>query len=151
MTDEFTPLERAAWGGFMLLYGRMMRLIDDDLQSNFQITHPEFEVLLRLTWEPSHRLRIQDLAARSILSRSGISRVVERLEKAGFVTREQAPEDKRGFYAVLTPAGLARLKAAEQAHIAFVRAHFLSHFDSAELEQMAAFWGRMGAEHGHGE
>jgi DNA-binding MarR family transcriptional regulator len=143
MQDDFTPLEQAAWGGLLGMYGRLFRLIDADLQAHSQITHIEFEVLLRLTWEKGHRLRIQDLATRSVLTRSGVSRVVERLEKIGLVKRERADEDRRGAYAVLTEAGAARLETALPAHVAFVRRHFLTYFTEQELEQMGALWKRV--------
>ena len=70
----------------------------------------------------------------SILTRSGVSRVIERLKKAGLVIREGASEDRRGAYAILTEAGIERFQAASQAHIAFVREHFLAHFSDQELE-----------------
>ncbi len=91
----------------------------------------------------SHRLRIHDLAARSVLTRSGISRLVERLEQAGLVVREKATEDRRGAYAVLTKAGMTHFEAALRQHVAFVRRHFLALFSEAELEQMAVFWQRV--------
>ncbi|MBP7999712.1 MAG: MarR family transcriptional regulator [Chloroflexi bacterium] len=139
----FAPIEQEAWGGFLSTYSRLNRLIEEDLQENTRITHAEFEVLLRLSWVESDRMRIQDLAAQSILTRSGVSRVVERLEKAGLVKREEASEDRRGAYAVLTEAGKERFSAAAQSHIALVREHFLTHFTVAELAQMADFWKRL--------
>jgi DNA-binding MarR family transcriptional regulator len=141
--DRFNELEQAAWGGLLGMYGRLMRAIDADLQAKFRLTHVEFEALLRLYWAAGRRLRLQDLAARSVLTRSGMSRVVERLEQAGLVTREAASEDRRGAYAVLTEAGAAQFEAALAAHVALVRARFLSHFSADELEQMAAFWRRV--------
>jgi len=143
MPEHFSKCEQDAWGGFLGIYAYMNRLIEADLQEHSRITHVEFEVLLRLSWEVNHRLRIQDLAAQSILTRSGISRVVERLEKAGLVKREGASEDKRGAYAVLTEEGIARFQKAAQAHIAFVRQNFLSLFSDQEMEQMAGFWKRV--------
>jgi len=143
MGDSFTPLEQRAWGGLLGMYGRLVRRIDADLQEHSQISHGEFEVLLRLTWAEERRLRIQDLAARSVLTRSGMSRMVERLERAGLVTREGAKEDRRGAYAVLTEAGAERFCAALQAHIIFVRQNFLEFFSDEELEQMAEFWQRV--------
>jgi DNA-binding MarR family transcriptional regulator len=150
MDNDFTELEQDAWGGLLGMYGRLFRKIDADLQERFHITHVEFELLLRLSWAEEHRLRIQDLAARSVLTRSGISRAVERLEKLGLVTREGASEDRRGAYAVLTKAGLTRFQAALKAHVAFVRGHFLSTFNKAELEQMAEFWKRVEGREGEG-
>src|SRR5215813_12463168 len=110
MAEDFTLLEQAAWGDLLGMHGRLMHKIDADLQEQHRITHAEFEVLLRLSWEEGYQLRIQDLAARSLLSRSGMSRVVDRLEQADLVTRKGASEDRRGTYAVLTEAGLARLQ-----------------------------------------
>jgi len=143
MENDFTDLEQAAWGGLLGMYGRMFRKIDADLQTRFRITHVEFEVLLRLSWAAEHRLRLQYLAARSVLTRSGISRVVERLERAGLVSRVSASEDRRGAYAVLTEAGMTLFQAALTAHVAFVRQHFLAQFSAAELEQMAEYWRRV--------
>lgn len=140
----FSKIEQNAWGGFLGTYARMNRMIEEDLQSHSQITHVEFEVLLRLAWNENHRVRIQDLAAESVITRSGVSRVVERLEKAGLLTREEASEDRRGAYAVLTEKGAARFQQAIKAHVAFVRDNFLSHYSENELEQMAAFWQRFG-------
>jgi DNA-binding MarR family transcriptional regulator len=143
MGDGFTEIEQNAWGGFLGAYGRMNRMIEEDLQSHSHITHVEFEILLRLSWTENHRVRIQDLAAESVITRSGVSRVVERLEKAGLVTREEAPEDRRGAYAVLTKEGAARFEKAIKAHVAFVRENFLSKFSDKELNQMSAFWKRL--------
>ncbi len=141
--NRFTELDRAAWGGFLETYAHMNRLVEEDLQEHAQITHAEFEVLLRLFFEEPQRLRIQELAAHSILTLSGVSRLVERLEKAGLVTRETASEDRRGAYAVLTSAGAERFQAAAEAHMTFVKKHFLSRFSPQELEQMAGFWKRI--------
>ena len=143
MHDDFTPLEQRAWGGLLGLHGRMVRWIDTDLQAHSGITHVEFEALLRLSWAEGQRLRIQDLAAQSVLTRSGMSRVVERLERAGLLTRESANEDRRGAYAVLTEAGLTRLRSALRAHVVFVRRHFLEVFSDQELEQLGMFWRRV--------
>jgi DNA-binding MarR family transcriptional regulator len=143
MDNGFTPLEQGAWGGLLGMYGRLQRLIEADLQDHSQLSHVEFEVLLRLTWANNHRLRIQDLAAQSVLTRSGVSRMVERLERAGLVTREGATEDRRGAYAVLTEVGTERFGTALQAHITFMRHNFLELFSDAELAQMAEFWQRV--------
>ncbi|MEP6896794.1 MAG: MarR family transcriptional regulator [Chloroflexota bacterium] len=143
MGDGFTEIEQNAWGGFLGTYGKMNRMIEDDLQSHSRLTHVEFEVLLRLSWNENHRMRIQDLAAQSILTRSGVSRVVERLEKARLITREEASEDRRGAYAVLTEEGAIRFQTAVQKHVAFVQKNFLSRFSEGELIQMAGFWKRL--------
>jgi len=141
--NDFSALEQAAWGGLLGMHGRLFQLIEQDLLHRFRISHAEFEVLLRLSWADGHRMRIQDLAAQSLLTRSGISRVVERLARVDLVTREGAPEDGRGAYAVLTGRGVETIGAALTAHVAFVRAEFLDRFDESELQTMARFWHRV--------
>jgi DNA-binding MarR family transcriptional regulator len=143
MDDSFTPLERAAWSGFLETYAQMNRLIEAELQAHAQISHVEFEVLLRLSFAEGGRMRLQDLTAQSILSQSGVSRVVDRLERAGLVRRARASEDRRGADAILTEAGAARFRSAAQQHIAFVRATFLRHCSEAELQCMADCWHRI--------
>jgi DNA-binding MarR family transcriptional regulator len=88
MDDDFTTLEQESWGSLLEMHGWLMRRIDSDLQEHQRLSHIEFETLLRLSWAKDGRLRIQDLAARSVFTRSGISRVVERLGRLGVVTRE---------------------------------------------------------------
>lgn len=141
--NGFSDIEQCAWGGFLQTYAQINRLIEADLQKHHHISHVEFEVLIRLEFAPNHRARIQDLAAQSILTRSGMSRVIERLEKAGFVKREGATEDRRGFYAVLTDEGLARFEDAAAKHVEFVRQNFLSRFSEKELKAMGGYWQRL--------
>jgi DNA-binding MarR family transcriptional regulator len=139
----FSKLERDAWGGFIATQSRLFQRIEDDLRRRFGITHAEFEVLLRLSMAPQMRARIQELAARSLLTRSGTSRVVERLEKQGYVEREGAQEDGRGAYAVLTESGRRHFLAAAKEHVALVRREFLVHFNESELAMLAGFWSRL--------
>lgn len=150
MDNPFTPTEHAAWGGLLGTFGTISALIDVDLGERFGLSHVEFEVLLRLATSRAGRLRIQDLAARSILTRSGMSRAVERLERAGYLTREQASEDRRGAYASLTDDGRRRFERVAAEHVAFVREHFLSLFSEKELAQMGGFWDRVSGRAGTG-
>ena len=78
-------------GGFLSAYARLDRAIDADLLAHDGIRHVEFEVLLRLWRQPDRRLRIQELAAQSLLTRSGVSRLCDRLVRMGHLTREAAP------------------------------------------------------------
>jgi DNA-binding MarR family transcriptional regulator len=143
MAEYFNARERAAWGGFIATQSRLFQKIEDDLRDNFGLSHAEFEVLLRLALAPARRARIQDLAAKSLLSRSGTSRLVDRLVRAKLVERQGAEEDGRGAYAVLTDAGHAHFEAAATAHTALVRAEFLSKFTDAELDTFAGLWARL--------
>lgn len=143
MSELFTRLEREAWGGFVTTQSRLFQRIEDDLRRRFGITHAEFEVLLRLNLAPDGRARIQDLAGKSLLSRSGTSRAVDRLARAGHVERVDAEEDGRGAYAVLTKHGREHFMSAAREHVALVRREFLSHFTAAELEVLAGYFRRV--------
>ncbi len=144
LRKPFSPVESAAWGGFLAAFARLDRVIDADLLAHDGIRHPEFEVLLRLWREPGRRLRLQDLAAKSLLTRSGVSRLVERLVRTGLLEREAAAEDRRGSYVVLTSKGRAVFEAAADRHMTLVREQFLGRLSKAELEQLGALWPRLG-------
>ncbi len=142
MPTDFTDNERGAWGKLLSVHAAMMRQLEEMLQNQYRISHEEFEVLLRLSWVPNHQRRIRDLADASVLTRSGMSRLVDRLVQAGLARREAAPEDARGAYAVLTEAGAERLERARESNILLVQQCFLRLYTEPELAQMAAFWAR---------
>lgn len=96
-----------------------------------------FEVLLRLARSPGHRLRMSDLAAQTSVTPSGLTRVVDRLCEAGLVARESCAEDRRSWYATLTPEGNARLDAAVPAHLRHIDEVLGSVLDHDELAQLA--------------
>lgn len=144
MISSFSPLESAAWGGFLSAYARLDRAIDADLLAHDGIRHVEFEVLLRLWRQPDRRLRIQELAAQSLLTRSGVSRLCDRLVRMGHLTREAAPEDRRGAYVVLTSQGARVFETAAKRHMALVREQFLGRLTESELQQLGALWPRLG-------
>src|SRR5512133_2297776 len=89
------------------------------------------------------RLRMRDLAASVILSRSGLTRLADRLEREGLIRRESCSSDARGAYAVLTEAGADRLAAARTTHLAGVRSLFLQHFSDDELDVLGDAWDRV--------
>ena len=89
------------------------------------------------------KMRMRDLAASVILSRSGLTRLADRLEREGLIRRESCSDDARGAYAVLTPAGAQKLALARSTHLSGVRSLFLQHFSEAELETLAEAWERV--------
>lgn len=139
----FTSTEAAAWGGFLSAHGRLSKRLEENLRRTSGLSHAEYEVLLRLFREDEGRLRIQALAAKSILTHSGTSRLIDRLEGAGLVKRADAEEDGRGAYAVLTEKGREHFIQAVHHHTALVRELFLSHFSPEELEMLGSFWTRL--------
>lgn len=136
MSATFTEAEMAAWGGFLTVYGRMDRRIEHHLQEEFGISHVEFEILLRLTWSGDGRMRLADLAEGSVLSRSGVSRAVDRLRSAGLISRSVAAEDRRGAVIALTEAGRRLFDRAMSAHVDLVRREFLAALSPAEQAEL---------------
>lgn len=98
----------------------------------------EFEALIRLIRSPGRRLRMSELAGQMTLTTSGITRVVDRLERDGLVRREACPDDRRGSWAVVTDAGLARVDAALPGHLDLLERHFTGRFSPTERELLVA-------------
>jgi len=96
----------------------------------------EFEVLMRLARSPGDRLRMTDLAGQTSLSTSGVTRVVDRMDRDGMVRREACPSDRRSSYAVITPAGRQRLDEVLPGHLALVQQWFIGQLDPAQLVAM---------------
>ena len=96
----------------------------------------EFEVLMRLARSPERRLRMTDLAGQTSLSTSGVTRVVDRMDRDGLVGREACPTDRRSSYAVITEAGLRRLDEVVPGHVALLQQWFIGQLTPAELDGM---------------
>ena len=143
MADLFTNAEAAAWGGLLSTHSRLFKQIEDNLRSTAGISHAEYEVLLRLFRSPEGRLGLQTIAEQSILSHSGTSRLVDRLEGAGYVERVASVDDGRSADVVLTEDGRAHFQATAAHHVALIRETFLRHFSEDELATMAGFWSRL--------
>ncbi len=122
-----------AWRSFLEAHARLARRLDDELRAGHGVSLAEYDALLQLARAPGRRLRMNQLADRVILSRSGITRLVDRLEAAGLVTRVSCPTDARGAEAVLTDAGLERLRAAARTHLAGIERYFVDVVDPADL------------------
>mgnify|MGYP005856913375 CR=1 FL=1 len=140
---QLTPDELGAWRGFLRVHAAVIRQLDRELTEAHGLPLRAYEVLLYLEDAPNRRLRMTDLAARVLLSQSGLTRLVDRLERDGFVERQRCDDDRRGLWAMLTPAGLEALRAARRTHLAGVRARFLSRFDADELRELGGFWERV--------
>lgn len=104
-----------------------------------------YDVLVQLAEAPGRRLRMTDLAEAVLLSRSGLTRLVDRMTRAGHVRREPSPNDARGVYAVLTDAGHARLRRAAPTHLRGVTAYVLDQLTAAELEALGTACSKLAA------
>jgi MarR family 2-MHQ and catechol resistance regulon transcriptional repressor len=101
-----------------------------------RVSPVEFEVLMRLARSPRNRLRMTDLAGQTSLSTSGVTRVVDRMDRGGLIRREACPTDRRSSYAVITEAGLARLDEILPGHLELVQKWFIDQLSPVQLDQM---------------
>jgi DNA-binding MarR family transcriptional regulator len=135
--------ELRAWRGMLRAHAALTKALDADLDAEHDLPLSSYEVLLYLNDAEGGRMRMRDLAASVILSRSGLTRLADRLEREGLIGRESCPSDARGSYAVITPAGVAKLAAARATHLAGVRSLFLQHFSEDELDVLGDAWDRV--------
>ena len=122
-----------AWRTFLFAHAQVRRQLERELQAEQEMSLGEYEVLLFLAYSDERRLRMSELADRMVLSRSGATRLIDRLEAAGFVERVSCDTDRRGQWAQLTRAGYERLRAASPTHLRGIGEHFLDRIPADEL------------------
>jgi DNA-binding MarR family transcriptional regulator len=128
--------ELRAWRALLGAHARLVRALDAELQAQQGTTLADHEVLIVLS-ELGGSCRMADLADALALSRSGLTRRIDRMAKAGLVAREVCPTDRRGIVAVLTDAGRAELERATPTHVRGVREHFVDPLAPDELRVIA--------------
>jgi len=133
----------AAWRTFLRAHSHVVRRLESELLAAGELPLASYDVLVQLTEAPQRRLRMTELADRVLLSRSGLTRLVDRLERQGLVRREPCPDDARGMYAVATDDGVDRLRQASRVHLDGVRRHFVDRFGADELVALGGLLGRL--------
>jgi len=141
--EKLTPLELGAWREFLHTHAVLTRELDDELRRSHGLPLSSYDVLVNLESAPDRQMRMSELADAVLLSRSGLTRLVERLEREGLLERADCPSDARGSLAVLTDSGMARLAQARKTHLRGVRDRFLERFSDDELERLGEFWARV--------
>jgi DNA-binding MarR family transcriptional regulator len=121
--------ERVLWRRFVSTHAAIVRKLDDDLRAQSGLTLSAFEVLYELVRAPGNRLRMAELAERLLFTRSGVTRVVDRLERDGLVERHVCTSDGRGIYAILTEPGYETFVAASGPHVSGIRELFFDRLD----------------------
>jgi DNA-binding MarR family transcriptional regulator len=136
--EPFSPEEFAAWRGLLRLRETVTRAIDERLRADHKLSLDDYGILITLVGQPDYRQRMSALGEQRLLTPSGITRAVARLEERGLLRRDQDPADGRAFFATLTAEGARQLRAAQRTHHAIVRELYLSRLDSRELAQLGA-------------
>ena len=142
-TTELSAVELAAWRGMLRTHAALVRALDTELEQAHALPLSHYDVLIYLRAAPGRRLRMAELADSVLLSRSGVTRLVDRLERDGLLARDTCVSDGRGCFAVLTDKGEELLARARPTHLAGVRERFLRHFSDDELVALAEGWNRV--------
>ena len=132
-----------AWSAFLRAHARVVRELERELQSEQRMALTDYDVLVQLANAPGRRLRMSELADRLLLSRSGATRLVDRLVAQGLVERVMCDVDRRGQWASLTDAGVDRLRQASPTHLRGVAEHFLDRLSAEELAALERAFGRL--------
>jgi DNA-binding MarR family transcriptional regulator len=141
--DPLETEELAAWRGFLRVHSALMKELDAELVAEHGLSLSSYEVLLFLAGRPDGRMRMSELADSVLLSRSGLSRLVDRLERSGLVRREADEADARGLHAAITKDGRRLFNRARVTHLAGVRERFLGQLSDDEKESLASLWDRL--------
>jgi DNA-binding MarR family transcriptional regulator len=145
MTDDLDPDGLGAWEAFVFAHAAAVGRIERDLRAAGHVPLTWYDVLAALSEAPGRRLRLSDLADEVVLSRSGLTRLLDRVEAAGLIRRERSADDRRGAYAVMTPAGEAALLAAWPDYARGIARHFADHLSPQEKRVLAAALSRVRA------
>jgi len=129
--------EMRAWHSFLAAGALIDRLVDAQLKEAVGLSHPQYEILVRLAGAPDGELRMTELAGTLLTSKSGLTYQVTQLEKAGLVERRSCPSDVRGVLAVLTSAGRRLLERAAPGHVTLVRELLIDVLTPGQLATLA--------------
>jgi DNA-binding MarR family transcriptional regulator len=135
--------ELGAWRGLLRVHAGMTKALDAELVREHGLPLSSYEVLLFLADAPDGRLRMSELAAGVLLSRSGLTRLVDRMERDGLLRRERCEDDARGYHALITDKGRELFGRARRTHLHGVRERFLSHLSTEELRTLARLWEKL--------
>ena len=138
-----TPTEMAAWRRYIVASRRLIEALDTDLDQH-DLSISDYEILAQLSDAPDRRMRMAELAEIAMLSRSRLSHRMKVMEEAGWVRREACPDDKRGFFAVMTNKGWKAIVAAAPDHVASVRSRFVDKLSKADQIVLAEIFERVG-------
>lgn len=143
--NGLSDAEGPAWAGFLRAHDLVTQKLDAELRASCDLALSEFEILLHLAWAGGER-RMAQIAHDVVLTGGGVTRIVARLEKLGFITKRTCDDDGRGILAVLTEKGWAKQRSAQKVHLEGVRTHFLQEASMADLAALSRFFGRVVAK-----
>jgi DNA-binding MarR family transcriptional regulator len=139
------PREMKAWRSYIIASRRLLDALDFDLDRH-DLSMPDYEVLALLSDAPGRRMRMSELAELAMVSKSRLSHRMKVMEKAGWVKREDCPDDKRGYFAVMTDKGFKAIAKAAPDHVSSVRSRLLDHLTVKDQEDISRIFDRVTKE-----
>jgi DNA-binding MarR family transcriptional regulator len=137
---ELSTEQRTAWLGLLDVYNRVVKELDHELEREHGLSLSAYSVLATLTRRPEGQLRMSELADRVLISRPGMTRLIERLERDGLVERRRGGADSRQVHAAITDRGLERLGEAAESHFDGVRSRFFDKLTASQTRALASAW-----------
>jgi len=141
--EGLSAVELSAWRTFLRAHATVTRRLEAELVAEHDLPLASYDVLVQLSEAPERSLRMTELADRVLLSRSGLTRLADRLERDGFIARQACPSDARGTLAVLTDAGLAKLQSAWVTHRRGVAEHVTGRLSPDEVVALGALMAKL--------
>src|SRR2546423_14379142 len=138
-----TDLRTRAWRLFFEQHARLVGMLEDELRSGLDLSLTWYDVLLHLAEAPQNRLRMRELSDALVISKSGLTGLIDRMEKARLVERRQVAGDRRAVEVGLTPAGHARFEGAARLHRAGVHRHFVERLEEADGAALLAIFEKL--------
>ena len=143
MNTNAEPQQMQAWEAVLRTVGSLLNTFEGELQDAVGLPLTWYDVLVQLSAAPDGRLRMQTLADSVVLSRSGVTRLIDRMEKSDLVEREHCTEDRRGYYAVLTEEGRKVFRGAKPVHERGIYEHFTRYLDDGDAQAVVAAFAKV--------
>ncbi len=136
MTADLESETLGAWRTLLFAQAKVLGALETDMMDQHGLAMSWFDVLGRLNQAPGKRLRMHELEESVLFTRSGITRLADRIEEAGLIRRERSAEDRRGVYLVITEAGIARINEVWPDHVASIQSHFGQYLNDQDVESL---------------
>lgn len=136
MTPELKSETLGAWRGLLFAQAKVLSALEADMMDQHDLATSWFDVLGRLNQAPEKRLRMHELEESVLFTRSGMTRLADRIEEAGLIRRERSAEDRRGVYLVITQAGIDKIDEVWPDHVASIQKHFGQYLDGQDVESL---------------
>jgi len=136
MTSNLESETLGAWRGLLFAQAKVLGALEADMTDQHDLPMSWFDVLSRLNQAPNKRLRMHELEESVLFTRSGITRLADRIEEAGLIRRERSAEDRRGVYLMITQAGIDKIDEVWPDHVASIQKHFGQYLNGQDVESL---------------